>query len=122
MTAFVTHSGMYRYSRLPFGLVNASAHFMSCVIDLFRKLLYKGVLVYLDDILVYSETFEEHLSLPQQVMDILSKANMKLKLAKCRFALRKLKWLGHIVSAQSLSPDPKKLDAIKHFPTPKNLR
>ena len=122
MTAFVTHSGMYRYSRLPFGLVNASAHFMSCVNDLFRKLLYKGVLVYLDDILVYSETFEEHLSLLQQVMDILSKANMKLKLAKCRFALRKLKWLGHIVSAQGLSPDPKKLDAIKHFPTPKNLR
>ncbi len=122
MTAFVTHSGVYRWNRLPFGLSNAPSHFIAAMNNLFRKLLYKGVLIYLDDILVYSDTYEKHVELLQEVFDILTRANIKLKLAKCKFALRQLRYLGHIISALGLGPDPKKLESIREFPRPKNLR
>ena len=96
MTAFVTHSGVHRWNRLPIGLSNAPSHFIAAMNNLFRKLLYKGVLIYLDDILVYSDTYEKHVELLQEVFDILTRANIKLKLAKCKFALRQLRYLGHI--------------------------
>ena len=121
-TAFVTHSGMYRYKRLPFGISTAPAQFMSIMNDLFRKYLYKSVLIYLDDIICFSETLEEHLQLLQEIFDILHKANLKLKAVKCKFAVDKVKYLGHIVSSEGLKPDDTKLQAIKDYPPPKNLK
>jgi hypothetical protein len=121
-TAFATHSGTYRHTRLPMGHCNSSQIFMSTMNNLFRKLLYKNVLIYLDDILIFSSSLEEHMEVLQKVFDILRKADLKLKAIKCRFALKKIKFVGHIISEEGILPDPNKLQAVEKFPVPKNLK
>ena len=121
-TAFVTHSGLYRHTRMPYGCATSGSEFMRIVNDLFREHLYKDVLVYLDDIICFSEDFDEHIKLFQSVFDILAKANLKLKPIKCKYALNKIKYLGNIISEEGLSPDPGKLQAIRDYPPPKSLK
>ena len=121
-TAFVTHSGMWRFKRLPFGISSASSCYMEIMNNLFRKLLYKSVLVYLDDIICFSQTFEEHVQVLQEVFNILANSKMKLKAITCKFAERQVKYLGHIVSEDGLSPNPETLHAIRDWPTPKNVK
>ena len=84
--------------------------------------IYKDVLVYLDNIICFSEDFDEHIKLLQSVFDILAKANLKLKPIKCKYALNKIKYLGNIISEEGLSPDPGKLQAIRDYPPPKSLK
>ena len=91
---------------MSFGISTAPSQFMSIMNDLFRKYLYKSVLIYLDDIICFSEIFEEHVQLQQDVLNLLAKANLKLKAMKCKFAVQQVKYLGHIVSEKGLSPDP----------------
>ena len=92
---------------------------MECVL---RNLTYKICLIYLDDILVYSKTFEDHLSHLRQVFDRLRHANLKLKPSKCKFACPKVKYLGHVVSPEGIAPDDDKIAAVRDFPCPHSVK
>jgi hypothetical protein len=85
-TAFATHQGLYEFMVMPFGLTNAPATFQCLMNTIFEKLLRHGVLVFMDDILIYSKTLEEHLVLLKQVFDILSINKFLIKRSKCSFA------------------------------------
>ena len=121
-TAFITYGGLYEFLVVPFGLTNAPSTYerlMECVL---RNLTYKICLIYLDDILVYSKTFEEHLSHLRQVFDRLRHANLRLKPSKCKFACTKVNYLGHVVSPEGIAPDDDKISTVKDFPRPHNFK
>lgn len=120
-TAFVTKFGTFEFNVMPFGLTNAPATFQRLMDVMMHDAIGKFVLVYLDDINVYSKTFEEHLEHLQWVFDRLRLANLGCRPEKCEFVRQKLKFLGHEISAEGLSPDPDKVDKIKNCPMPKNV-
>ncbi|WVZ79457.1 hypothetical protein U9M48_027033 [Paspalum notatum var. saurae] len=121
-TAFKTHSGLYEFLVMPFGLTNAPATFQSAMNQIFEPLLRKGVLVFMDDILVYSNTMEEHVTLLTQVFYILQKSQFYVKLSKCSFAKQTIDYLGHCISSVGVSTEPSKILAVKYWPTPVNLK
>ena len=121
-TAFVTYGGLYEFLVLPFGLTGAPSTYQRLMECVLRNLTYKICLIYLDDILVYSKTFEDHLSHLRQVFDRLHHANLKLKPSKCKFACPKVKYLGHVVSPEGIAPDDDKIAAVRDFPRPHSVK
>lgn len=121
-TAFTTYGGIYEFLVTPFGLTSAPPTFMRLMECVLRNLTYKICLIYLDDILVYSRTFDDHLFHLRQVFDRLRQANLKLKPSKCHFACAKVPYLGHTVSGDGVVPDPEKISAVKNFPQPHNVK
>ena len=117
-TAFNTHFGKFEYKVLPMGLSNAPAVFQAAMNRVFGTLLNKCVCVYLDDILIFSKTPAEHLQHIEQVLKILSQQQLKAKRVKCAFFKPELKFLGHIVSASGMRPDPAKVSTVMDWPTP----
>ncbi|VDI33759.1 Hypothetical predicted protein [Mytilus galloprovincialis] len=85
-------------------------------------LTFKFCLIYLDDIIVFSKTFEDHVQHLTAVFERLKNAGLKLHPKKCTFAKRQIKYLGHIVSSDGILPDPDKISAIKDYPIPKRLK
>ena len=83
-----------------------------------RDVLGKKALVYLDDIIIYSKTWEDHLNDLREVFSLLGKANFKLKLKKCQFLRREVNYLGHIITQDGIAPDPQKIQKIKDYPVP----
>ena len=118
-TAFVTHRGLYEYNVMPFGLCNAPASFQRMMDIVLAGIKYTNCLVYLDDIIVYSPTFEQHLKDLAEVFDRLRKAGLSLKASKCTFFEKEVNYLGHRVSAQGIKPDVDKIRAILEYPVPK---
>ncbi|GBG65087.1 hypothetical protein CBR_g49162 [Chara braunii] len=110
--------GHYEFTVMPFGLTNTPATFQRAMNDIFRDILEQYVLVYLDDILVYSRTLEEHLRHLRDVLDRLRRHGFYAKLSKCRFAQHKVNFLGHYVSDQGLLMDDAKITAIAEWPVP----
>lgn len=88
----------------------------------FASLLRKGVLVFMDDILIYSSTLEEHRVLLRKVLEILRKHQFFAKLSKCSFAQQTIEYLGHCISAQGVATEPSKIKAVQQWPVPKNLK
>ena len=121
-TAFVTHSGLYEFKKMPFGLCNAPATFQRLMELVLQGLTRSICMIYLDDILIFSRTFTEHISHLTQVFDRLHKANLRLKPRKCRFGQSTVNYLGHVVSEKGIAVDPKKMEAVQNFPCPKNLK
>lgn len=121
-TAFKTHNGLFEFMVMPFGLTNAPATFQSVMNMIFARLLRKGVLVCMDDILVYSETLSEHIQLLQQVFDILRANKFYVKLSKCAFGQSQFDCLGHTISAQGVSTDQTKIQAVQQWPAPNNQK
>ena len=121
-TAFVTHSGLYEFVVMPFGLCNAPATFQRLMETVLADLIRDKCIVYIDDILVMGETLEDHLQNLKRVLQRLTEAGLKLKPAKCHFLQKKVEYLGHIVSAEGIAPDPRKVDAVRHFPQPDDLK
>ncbi|KAJ9517024.1 hypothetical protein QJQ45_002536 [Haematococcus lacustris] len=121
-TAFRTPMGHYQFKVLCFGLTNAPATFQRVMNEAFAEVINDCALVYLDDILVMSKDSEEHLVHLRRVFDLLRKNKFYAKLSKCEFMQRTLKFLGHIISAQSISVDPCKVTAISEWPVPTSLK
>ena len=120
-TTFITRKGAFKFKVLPFGLSNAPAVFQRLMNLVMRGLTWEACLVFLDDIVVMSTTFEQHLERLRAVFGRLRSANLKLKPSKCKLFQLKVKFLGSIVSANGIEPDPDKLKAIDEWPVPKNL-
>jgi hypothetical protein len=121
-TAFRTHDGHSEYCVMPFGLCNAPATFQATMNEIFRPLLRKTVIVFFDDILVFSPTLELHLQHLEQVFQILSKQQFQLKVSKCSFCQPQISYLGHIVTAGTVAPDPLKIQAVMDWPPPKTVK
>ncbi len=114
-TAFITEEGAFEYNVMPFGLTNAPATFQRLMHLVLAGLNWKMCLVYIDDILIFSRTFDEHMSHLRQVFDRLRAANLKLKPAKCRFAFNNTIYLGHNIGVDGVTPDPAKVEAINRI-------
>ena len=121
-TAFTTEFGHFEFNRMPFGLQGAPSSFQRLMNHIFREELNVFALVYLDDIIVFSRTLEEHFRNLETVFRRLREAGLKLKLKKCSFVKNSVPYLGHIVSADGLATDPKKISAMKNFPPPRNVK
>ena len=120
-TTFITRKGSFKFKVLPFGLSNAPAVFQRLMNMVMQGLTWEACLVFLDDIIVISSTFEQHLERLSAVFQRLKAANLKLKPSKCRLFQIKVKFLGSVVSADGIEPDPDKLNAISDWPVPENL-
>ncbi|UYV62540.1 hypothetical protein LAZ67_2000988 [Cordylochernes scorpioides] len=120
-TAFITPDGLYEFKVMPFGLCNAPATFERMMDTLLRGLKWSMCLCYLDDIIVFSPTFDEHVRRLELVLRCLSKAGLVLNPDKCLFGTKRLSIFGHLVDGEGVHPDPGKVDAMSKFPTPKSL-
>jgi hypothetical protein len=121
-TAFATpRGGLYQFKVMPFGLCNAPATFQRIIEKALCGLQWNIVVLYLDDIIVFGKTFQEHLENLNQVCDRLDSANLKLKPAKCSFFRQEVEFLGHVISRDGVQTDPKKIEAIKNIGIPKNV-
>lgn len=117
-TAFSTHNDHYEYLRLPFGLKSSPAVFARLMKFLFDGMLYKGLYIYMDDLILYSKTYDEHLTLLKQVFDKLRAVNLTLRATKCRFAFHEVAMLGYVVNKDGIKPNPVNIKAIKNMPVP----
>jgi len=124
-TAFVTHEGLFEFWVMPFGLTNAPAVFQRLMQKVLSGLNPESskpfVAVYIDDVLVFSETLEEHLCHLQLVLSRLRDALLKLKLKKCHFIRQEVEYLGHVITPQGLRPNPKQVSAVQEFPVPESV-
>ncbi|CAH9060250.1 unnamed protein product, partial [Cuscuta epithymum] len=117
-TAFRTHSGHYEYVVMPFGLTNAPATFQAAMNDLFRPYLRKFVLVFFDDILVYSQTADLHKQHLRTILQALKHHSYFANLKKCAFGQTRISFLGHRISAQGVETHHEKISAIREWPIP----
>ena len=119
-TAFVCHHGLYQYCRMPFGLTNAPATFQRLMDKLFTG--WNFVFIYLDDILIASKSFSEHITHITQVLQRLQEAGLKVKPSKCVFGEKQVDYLGFNISARGVCPTHKNMLAVKEFPHPTTVK
>ena len=115
-TAFRTRYGLYEFVVLPFGLCNAPATFMRLMNDIFRDELDRCVLIYLDDLLIFSPSLEQHLRDLRTILEKLRQHRLYAKLSKCEFLKKEIRFLGHLITAEGLKMDPDKVKAILEWP------
>ncbi|WVZ85221.1 hypothetical protein U9M48_032169 [Paspalum notatum var. saurae] len=118
--AFVTRHGHHEFTVVSFGLTNAPAYFMNMMNMIFMKELDQCVVVFIDDILIFSKTREEHEQHLRIVLDKLRENQLYGKFSKCDFWLEKVAFLGHVLTAEGVSVDPKKVEAVSNWKTPRN--
>ncbi|KAL5850318.1 hypothetical protein ACOSQ4_008331 [Xanthoceras sorbifolium] len=121
-TAFRTHQGHYEFKVMPFGLTNAPASFQSLMNEIFRPYLRKMILVFFDDILVYSHNILEHQEHLRITFSILRENQLFVKKSKCSFGCHELEYLGHIISEKGVAADNKKIQGMVDWPTPKSIK
>jgi len=118
-SAFKSRYGQYEYVVMPFGVTNAPALFMDYMNRIFRPFLDKFVVVFIDDILIYSRTHEEHAEHLRIVLVVLREKQLFAKLSKCDFWMSEVQFLGHVISAQGIVVDPTKVEAVIQWECPK---
>ncbi|CAM8882542.1 unnamed protein product [Rhodiola kirilowii] len=121
-TAFRTHDDHYVFLVMPFGLSNAPLTFQARMNDLFRPALRRFVLVFFDDILVYSPTWEEHLTHLREVLNVLHSNSFVVKLSKCEFGRKTIAYLGHIISQLGVAVDPDKVKVVVDWKSPQDVK
>lgn len=121
-TAFTVENGHYEFLRMPFGLKNAPKTFQRLMNNVLKK--YIGIIcyVYMDDVVIFSDTEEQHLADIHTILEALKIDNLKIQLDKCHFFKTEIEFLGHIITPQGIKPNPNKLKAITDFPIPKTQR
>ncbi|CAI7932609.1 unnamed protein product, partial [Closterium sp. NIES-54] len=120
-TAFRTRYGHFEFRVLPFGLTNAPATFMGLMNDIFRPFLDRFVIVFLDDILIFSKSLEEHAQHLRIVLDTLRHHRLYAKLSKCTFACSSIGFLGHVISSKGIAMDPAKVQCLADWPAPRTV-
>ncbi|CAK8672603.1 unnamed protein product [Clavelina lepadiformis] len=121
-TAFTCHRGLFNFNVMPFGLANAPAtfqHLMRIVLD---GVEWNGALAYLDDIIIYARTFQDHLRNLDDVLSRLVAGGLKLKPSKCNLFKEEVRFLGHVVSKSGVSCDPEKISAVSNWPVPSSIK
>ena len=113
--------GFYEYETMPFGATNAPATFQRLIDNCLGDLNMNWCIVYLDDIIIFSQDAASHIERLEAVFRKLAKAGLKLKPSKCEFFKKRIKYLGHIVSEEGVSTDPKKVEAVLNWPVPKTV-
>ncbi|KAH0607133.1 uncharacterized protein H6S33_003121 [Morchella sextelata] len=121
-TAFRTRYGLYQYNVMPFGLCNAPSAFQAMINDVLKELLDEGVVVYIDDILIYSETEKEHELLVKKVLQKLREAKLCASINKTSFHVREVEYLGYHISEEGVSMSEDKVEAVKEWPVPENIK
>ncbi|GKC40556.1 reverse transcriptase domain-containing protein [Tanacetum coccineum] len=119
-TAFRTRYGHFEFTVMPFGLTNAQAIFMDLMNCVYKPYLDKFVIVFIDDILIYSKSEEEHEVHLKTIFDLLKKEKLYAKFSKCEFWLQEVQFLGHVVNRDCIQVDPSKVESVKNWKTPKS--
>src|SRR3954469_10315966 len=117
-TSFVTAHEQYEYLRMPFGLCNAPASFQRMMNEVFKDMIGTNLLVYIDDVTIYTDTFEEHLAALHQVFTRLREKGLFVKPSKCTFATDSIQLLGFVIDQKGIRTDPEKMSAVAKFPRP----
>jgi len=121
-TSFTSHRGQFRFNVLSFGLTNAPALYQRLMEYIMSGLQYEILLIYVDDCMVFSKTFDEHIQSLREVLKRFADANLKLTPKKCHLFRLKVNFLGHVVEEKGISPNPEKVSAIKDWPTPTSVK
>ncbi len=121
-TAFSTTSGHYEYLVMPFGLSNSPSVFQAYINDVYRDMLNRGVIVYIDNILVYSDSLENHIQQVRTVLQRLIEHQLYAKMEKCEFHQTQISFLGYIISPEGVAMDDKKVQSILNWPQPKTVK
>lgn len=121
-TAFNTEQGHFEYLRMPMGLSNSPATFQRAMNNILSDLINEACLVYLDDIIIFSTSLQEHLTNIKKVFDRLRQCNLKIQLDKSHFLSKEVAYLGHIVTPEGVKPNPDKIKAIKEYPIPRTTK
>ena len=121
-TAFICREGLFKFTTMPFGLTGAPATFQRLMDIIMSGLTYEICLVYLDDIIVFSKTLEEHLSRLATVLDRIHSLGLKIKASKTHLLKRSVDLLGHVVSYRGIEPQQEKVSAVQNWPQPRTVR
>lgn len=121
-TTFYTHSGYYEYKVMSFGLSGAPATFQAAMNETLQSVLRKCTLVFFDDILVYSQTWQQHLLDLSSVLSLLRKDHWQVKMSKCSFEQKSLAYLGHIISGAGVATDPSKIQEVANWKQPESAK
>ncbi|KAK4388623.1 Retrovirus-related Pol polyprotein from transposon [Sesamum angolense] len=121
-TSFITHSGHYEFLVMPFGLCNAPSTFQALMNQVFEPYLRKFVLVFFDDILIYSKEWGLHMLHLKKVLELLRKHQLYAKQSKCSFAQQQIDYLGHVISEGGVATDPEKIECMKNWPVPTSVK
>ena len=121
-TAFICHRGLFEFVRMPFGLANGPSHFQRVMDFAFRDLLGVCVMIYIDDIVIYSKNLEEHISHLEAVFSKLAEYGLQVKPEKCKFALSEIKLLGFVLHKKGIRANPEKTAAISNMPPLKTVK
>ena len=120
-TAFTTPRGLFEFKVMPFGLCNAAATFERLMERILSGLHWKTCLIYLDDVIVFADSFQAHIDRLAEVFERLRKGGLKISPGKCCLLKQEVSFLGHVVSKDGISTDPSKVEAVRNWPVPQNV-
>lgn len=120
-TAFCTPFGLFEFERMPFGLCNAPRTFQRPMERIFGDQTFHSVVLYLDDVIFFSSSVEQHIQRLEMVLSRLNQKGLKAKLSKCRFFQTEVQYLGHRVSREGVATDPEKISAVSNWKQPRDV-